>query len=50
MGGAALKLLEGMFQGRHKGQNPDRRGKGGILVAAPKNIDLAKNNCALLIL
>lgn len=50
MGGVALKLLEGMFQGSHEGQNPDRRGKGGILVAAAKNIDLAKNNCALLIL
>lgn len=49
MGGAALKLLEGMFQGRYKGQNPDRTGKGGMLVAAAKNIDFAKNNCALLI-
>lgn len=49
MGEYAWKLLEGKFQGRHTGQNSDRRG-GGILVAAAIKIYLAKHNCALLIL
>lgn len=48
MGEYTWKLLEGMFQGRHTGQNSDGR-RGGILVAAAIKIFLAKHSCALFI-
>lgn len=50
MGKYTLKWLEGMFQERHMGQNSDRGGGEGILVAAALKIYLAKNNCILFLL